>query len=115
MKVADYVGLTSVRVAAFDWSASKLGSLLMQDRIFAAARELNYLPIVRARTRGRSRLAGNSTDDDAGKATGALMFVGTENFLRGIDAIQKAGMRVPGDCSSVGRDVVRGLEPSSAA
>ena len=119
-RVADYVGLTSGTVSLVLNRAPQASSIPQptQDRIFAAARELNYRPNLFARAlRVGPGLQANSTDDDAGKATGALMFVGTENFLRAIDAIQKAGMRVPGDCSIVGTDQLpqASSRPRSAA
>jgi DNA-binding LacI/PurR family transcriptional regulator len=105
--VADYVGLTSGTVSLVLNRAPQASSIPQptQDRIFAAARKLDYRPNLFARAlRVGPGLQANSTDDDPGKATGALMFVGTENFLRAIHAIQQAGMRVPGDCSVVGMD-----------
>ena len=105
--MADYVGLTSGTVSLVLNRAPQASSIPQptQDRIFAAARKLNYRPNLFARAlRVGPGLQANNTADDPGKATGALMFVGTENFLRAIHAIQQAGMRVPGDCSVVGMD-----------
>ncbi|HEY4902997.1 MAG TPA: LacI family DNA-binding transcriptional regulator [Candidatus Sulfotelmatobacter sp.] len=105
--VADYVGLTSGTVSLVLNRAPQSSVIPKptQDRIFAAARKLNYQPNLFARAlRVGPGAQANSTTNDLGKATGALMFVGTENFLRAIHAIQQAGMRVPGDCSVVGMD-----------
>jgi hypothetical protein len=105
--VADYVGLTSGTVSLVLNHAPQASSIPQptQDRIFAAARKLNYQPNLFARAlRIGPGVQANPTVDDIGKATGALMFIGTENFLRAIQAIQQAGMRVPGDCSVVGMD-----------
>jgi DNA-binding LacI/PurR family transcriptional regulator len=105
--VADYVGLTSGTVSLVLNRAPQSSSIpqLTQDRIFAAARKLNYQPnlFARALRIGPSAHAtGNA--DIPGQATGALMFVGTEHLLRAIHAIQQAGLRVPGDVSVVGMD-----------
>jgi DNA-binding LacI/PurR family transcriptional regulator len=105
--VADYVGLTSGTVSLVLNRAPQSSAIPKptQDRIFAAARKLNYQPNLFARAlRVGPGAQANSTTNDLGKATGALMFVGVENFLRAIHAIQQAGMRVPGDCSVVGMD-----------
>jgi DNA-binding LacI/PurR family transcriptional regulator len=73
-----------------------------KDRIFAAARELNYQPnpvarALRTQTDPALTLGGH----DMGNASGTLMFVGAEHFLRALHAIREAGLRVPGDVSIV--------------
>lgn len=105
--VADYVGLTSGTVSLVLNRAPQSSSIPQptQDRIFAAARKLNYQPnpFARALRIGPgARMSG--TLDGSGGASGALVFVGAENFLRAIHAIQQAGLRVPGDVSVVGVD-----------
>ena len=105
--VADYVGLTSGTVSLVLNRAPQSSSIPQptQDRIFAAARKLKYQPnpFARALRIGpTARMSG--TLDGSGSASGALVFVGAENFLRAIHAIQQAGLRVPGDVSVVGVD-----------
>ncbi len=105
--VADYVGLTSGTVSLVLNRAPQSSSIpqTTQDRIFAAARKLNYQPNPFARA---LRIGPNAHDDrnadHPGRATGALMFVGAEHLLRAIHAIRQAGLRVPGDVSLVGVD-----------
>lgn len=76
-----------------------------RDRVFAAARELNYRPNPFARAL-RTKQTPISNDDAHEMASGsrALVFVGTEDFLRAVHAIRQAGLRVPGDVSVVGAD-----------
>jgi DNA-binding LacI/PurR family transcriptional regulator len=101
--VADYVGLTSGTVSLVLNRAPQSSSIpqTTQDRIFAAARKLNYQPNPFARA---LRVGPTANADGLGSSTGALMFVGAENYLRAIQAIQQAGLRVPGDVSVVGVD-----------
>jgi DNA-binding LacI/PurR family transcriptional regulator len=105
--VAEYVGLTSGTVSLVLNRAPQSSSIPQptQDRIFAAARKLNYQPNPFARA---LRVGPNATmvrnAEGLANTTGALMFVGAENFLRAIQAIQQAGLRVPGDVSVVGVD-----------
>lgn len=109
--VAEYVGLTSGTVSLVLNRAPQSSSIPQptQDRIFAAARKLNYQPNPFARALRAGPMAhtnGNTGGNpaDMRKATGALMFVGAEHLLRAIHAIQQAGLRVPGDVSVVGMD-----------
>jgi DNA-binding LacI/PurR family transcriptional regulator len=106
--VADYVGLTSGTISLVLNRAPQATAIpqLTQDRIFAAARKLNYQPNPFARALRIGPGAQANATDNPGKATGALMFVGAENFLRAIQAIQQAGLRVPEDCSVVAMDQV---------
>ncbi len=70
--VAEYVGLTAGTVSLVLNNAPQSISIPQQtkDRVFAAARKLNYQP-------------------------------GGEHFLRAVDAIRQAGLRVPGDVAVV--------------
>jgi DNA-binding LacI/PurR family transcriptional regulator len=78
-----------------------------KDRIFAAAREMNYQPNPLARAlRARQTSSGASTSE-AG-ASGALMFIGAEHFQRAMHAIREAGLKVPGDVSFVGFENIPG-------
>jgi hypothetical protein len=103
--VAETVGLAPGTVSLVLNSAP--GSMAIpqrtKDRIFAAARELNYQPnpvarALRTQTGPALTLGGH----DMGNACGTLMFVGAEHFLRALHAIREAGLRVPGDVSIVG-------------
>jgi DNA-binding LacI/PurR family transcriptional regulator len=100
--VADYVGLTSGTVSLVLNRAPQSSSIPQptQDRIFAAARKLNYQPNPFARA---LRVGPGANAVGLGNS-GALMFVTAENYLRAIQAIQQAGLRVPGDVSVVGVD-----------
>jgi DNA-binding LacI/PurR family transcriptional regulator len=66
-----------------------------KDRIFAAARELNYRPNPFARA---LRTRGSSVDH----GSRALVFTGAKEFARALHAIRQAGLRVPGDASVMG-------------
>src|ERR1700686_1722982 len=99
--VAEYVGLTAGTVSLVLNNAPQSVSIAQQtkDRVFAAARKLNYQPNLFARAlRTRQSPAVSGTH---GLASGsrALVFDGGEHFLR---AIRGAGLRVPGDVAVVG-------------
>ena len=76
-----------------------------RDRVFAAARELNYRPnpFARALRTKQTPITGDSAQE-FGSGSRALVFVGAEDFLRAVHAIRQAGLRVPGDVSVVGAD-----------
>ena len=101
--VAEYVGLTAGTVSLVLNHAPQSIAIPQQtkDRVFAAARKLNYQPNLFARalrTRQIPALSGTH-----GLATGsrALVFEGGEHFLLAVNAIRQAGLRVPGDVSVV--------------
>jgi LacI family transcriptional regulator len=101
--LAEYVGLTAGTVSLVLNNAPQSISIPQQtkDRVFAAARKLNYQPNLFARalrTRQIPALSGTH-----GLATGsrALVFEGGEHFLLAVNAIRQAGLRVPGDVSVV--------------
>jgi hypothetical protein len=103
--VAESVGLAPGTVSLVLNNAPGSASIPQRtkDRVFAAARELNYQPnpVARAlRTQTDPRLAPGG--QDMGNAGGTLMFVEAEHFLRALHAIREAGLRVPGDVSIVG-------------
>src|ERR1700730_18063735 len=102
--VAQYVGLTAGTVSLVLNYAPQSISIPQQtkDRVFAAARKLNYQPNLFARAlRTRQSPAVSGTH---GLASGsrALVFDGGEHFLRAVNAIRQAGLRVPGDVAVVG-------------
>ena len=74
-----------------------------QDRIFAAARKLDYRPnpVARALRTKRSTMHANYTDA-ADNGSRALVFAGAKEFARAVHAIRQAGLRIPGDVSVVG-------------
>ena len=119
--VAETVGLAPGTVSLVLNNAPGSASIPQRtkDRVFAAARELNYQPnpVARAlRTQtGPVPMAGGQ---DMGNAGGTLMFVGAEHFLRALHAIREAGLRVPGDVSIVGFNSAQvaalGRTPSAA-
>lgn len=74
-----------------------------QERIFAAARELNYQPNPFARAL-RSRRAGAGAMSREPSESRALIFSGTKELNIAIHALRQAGLRVPGDASVVGMD-----------
>jgi DNA-binding LacI/PurR family transcriptional regulator len=103
--VAETVGLAPGTVSQVLNNAPGSASIPQRtkDRVFAAARQLNYQPnpVARAlRTQTDPALA--PVGQDLGNASGTLMFVGAEHFLRALHAIREAGLRVPGDVSIVG-------------
>jgi DNA-binding LacI/PurR family transcriptional regulator len=103
--VAQHVGLTAGTISAILNRAPQSRSIPQQtkDRVFAAARILNYRPNPFAqalRQRGvplsnASGLAGNSR---------VLVFDGADDFRRAVHALRQAGLRVPGDVARVVAD-----------
>jgi|SRR5271167_4095123 len=103
--VAESVGLAPGTVSLVLNNAPGSASIPQRtkDRVFAAARELNYQPNPVARAlRTQTGPASTPSGLDMGNASGTLMFVGAEHFLRALHAIREAGLRVPGDVSIVG-------------
>jgi hypothetical protein len=69
-----------------------------KDRVFAAARTLNYHPNPLARAlRIRPVPDTNQEATNLGGMPGALMFKQPEHLMRAIHAIRRAGLCVPGD------------------
>jgi DNA-binding LacI/PurR family transcriptional regulator len=103
--VAEHVGLTAGTVSLVLNHAPQSSSIPQRtkDRIFAAASELNYRPNLLARAlRTNTAPPIETSVSNAISCSGALMFVGAENYARAILAIRKAGLSVPGDISIVG-------------
>ena len=71
-----------------------------QDRIFAAARELNYQPNPFARALRTTR----TTTSPHANQSRALIFSGVKELNLAIHALRQAGLRVPKDTSVVGMD-----------
>jgi DNA-binding LacI/PurR family transcriptional regulator len=101
--VAQYVGLTPGTVSLVLNNAPQSLSIPQQtkDRVFAAARKLNYQPNLFARALRTRQIP--ATSGTHGLATGscALVFEGGDHFLLAVHAIRQAGLRVPGDVAVV--------------
>ena len=117
--VADHIGLTPGTISAVlnDTYAARRIPQATKDRILAAVREFNYQPnpLARALRTGQSVTAGSMNgammngvmkNEARGNTNthGALVIVGQHQFLRAINAIQQAGLRVDDDFSVVGFD-----------
>ena len=101
--LAQHLGLAAGTVSLILNQAPQSKSIPQRtkDRVFAAAREMNYQPNPLARAlRARQTSVAVSGNDSV--APGALMFIGAEHFLRAVHAIRQAGLSVPGDVSVVG-------------
>ena len=110
--VADYVGLTAGTVSLVLNNAPQSISIPQQtkDRVFAAARKLNYHPNLFARALRTRQIPTVSGTYGLASGSRALVFEGGEHFLRAVNAIRQAGLRVPGDVA-----VVRVDDMSAAA
>ena len=104
--VAQYVGLAKGTVSLILNRAPQSLSIPQptKDRVFAAAQKLRYQPnpFARALRARRNSPASGAPAPPAGSR--ALVFEGAEHFLRAVDALRQAGLRVPGDVAVVGAD-----------
>jgi len=101
--VAEYVGLTAGTVSLVLNNAPQSISIPQQtkDRVFAAARKLNYQPNLFARALRTRQIPAVSGAHGLASGSRALVFEGGENFLLAVKAIRQAGLRVPGDVAVV--------------
>ena len=101
--VAEYVGLTAGTVSLVLNNAPQSTSIPQQtkDRVFAAARKLNYQPNLFARALRTRQIPAVSGTRGLASGSRALVFEGGEDFLRAVTAIRQAGLRVPGDVAVV--------------
>jgi DNA-binding LacI/PurR family transcriptional regulator len=76
-----------------------------KDRIFTAARELNYQPNPLARAL-RTGHPIPSENYESTAIRGALVIMDANHFTLAMNAIQQAGLRVPGDVSVVEFDTI---------
>ena len=104
--VAQYVGLTAGTVSLVLNNAPQSISIPQQtkDRVFAAARKLNYQPNLFARALRTKQIPAVSGAHGLASGSRALVFEGGEHFLRAVSAIRQAGLRVPGDVTVVSVD-----------
>ena len=104
--VAEYLGLTPGTVSLVLNNAPQSISIPQQtkDRVFAAARKLNYQPNLFARALRTRQIPAVSSAHGLASGSRALVFEGGEHFLRAVNAIRQAGLRVPGDVAVVSVD-----------
>ena len=104
--VAEYVGLTAGTVSLVLNNAPQSISIPQQtkDRVFAAARKLNYQPNLFARALRTRQIPAVSATHGLASGSRAPVFDGGEHFLRAVNAIRQAGLRVPGDVAVVSVD-----------
>jgi LacI family transcriptional regulator len=102
--VATHLGLTAGTISAVlnNTSASKRIPQPTKDRIFAAAREMNYQPnpLARALRTGKA-LPAKAESHDSSLTRGALVIMDADHFVLAMNAIQQVGLRVPDDVSIV--------------
>src|SRR6202795_624415 len=106
--VAEYVGLTAGTVSLVLNNAPQSISIPQhtKDRVFAAARKLNYPRTVLARALRTRQIPAVSGTHGLASGSRALVFEGREHFLRAVNAIRQAGLRVPGDVAVVSVDEI---------
>jgi DNA-binding LacI/PurR family transcriptional regulator len=100
--VAEYVGLAAGTVSMVLNHAPDYIPQHTQERVFAAARKLNYRPNPFARALRTKQIPGVSGTPTLATGSRALVFEGAEDFLLAVNAIRQAGLRIPGDVSVVG-------------
>jgi DNA-binding LacI/PurR family transcriptional regulator len=104
--VAKHVGLTAGTISAILNRAPQSRSIPQQtkDRVFEAARSLNYRPnpFAQALRQRGFPASGLSTIANGSRV---LVFDGAEDFRRAVHALRQAGLSVPGDVGIVGDDI----------
>jgi DNA-binding LacI/PurR family transcriptional regulator len=100
--VAEYVGLATGTVSLVLNHEPPSIPQETRDRVFAAARKLNYQPNPFARALRTRQIPGVSGKPRLANGSRALVFVGAEHFVLAVNALRQAGLRVPGDVSVVG-------------
>lgn len=116
--VGDYVGLAAGTVSQVlnNTPHSRLIPQQTKDRVFAAARKLNYQPNLFARALRTSQPVAGPPAFATGSRV--LVFEGSKHFLAAVNAIRRAGLRVPGDVSVAGMEEIQGADlrhPSAGA
>ena len=100
--VADQLGFTPGTISAVlnNTPASHRIPQHTKDRIFAAARELNYQPNPLARAlRTGTTFAPHAIGSEINSTRGAVVILRAHQFDRAIGAMQQAGLRVHDDFS----------------
>jgi len=99
--VAKHLGLTPGTISAVlnKTPASQRIPQPTKDRVFAAARDLNYQPnaLARALRTGKPVAGAN----ESGFTRGALVIMDADHFVLAMNALQQVGLRVPDDVSIV--------------
>ncbi|PYV46515.1 MAG: hypothetical protein DMG94_09560 [Acidobacteria bacterium] len=99
--VANHLGLTPGTISAVlnKTPASQRIPQPTKDRVFAAARDLNYQPnaLARALRTGKPVAGAN----ESGFTRGALVIMDADHFVLAMNALQQVGLRVPDDVSIV--------------
>jgi hypothetical protein len=98
--VAQHVGLTAGTISAILNRAPQSRSIPQptKDRVFAAARVLNYRPNPFARALRQRGVTARDSSQPADRSR-VLVFDGAEDFRRAVDAIRQAGISLRGDAS----------------
>ena len=101
--VAEHVGLTPGTISAVlnQTRAAERIPQATKDRVFAAARELNYQPNPLARALRIGKPLQRTEMHDAAGRRGALVIMDADHFVLAMRALQQAGLRVPDDVSVV--------------
>jgi LacI family transcriptional regulator len=101
--VAEHVGLTPGTISAVlnQTRAAERIPQTTKDRVFAAARELNYQPNPLARALRIGKTVQRTESQDAGGTRGAFVIMDADHFVLAMNALQQAGLRVPDDVSVV--------------
>jgi DNA-binding LacI/PurR family transcriptional regulator len=107
--LAECVGLAAGTISSILNRAPQSRAIPQQtrDRVFAAALKMNYRPNPFARALRRRQMPGGNAKPAAGSRV--LVFEGTEQFLRAVDAMRQAGLNVPGDVAVAGADDVSAM------
>lgn len=105
--VAQRVGLAMGTVSVILNRAPQAKAIPQQtrDRVFAAALRMNYHPNPFARALRTKHISAAGIERSGGSGSRALVFEGADDFLRAVNAIRQAGLRVPGDVAVIGADV----------
>ena len=99
--VANHLGLTPGTISAVlnKTPASQRIPQPTKDRVFAAARDLNYQPNALARALRTGKLVSGA--NESGFTRGALVIMDADHFVLAMNALQQVGLRVPDDVSIV--------------
>jgi len=101
--VAEHLGLTPGTISAVlnNTRAAQRIPQTTKERIFAAARALNYPPNPLARALRTGKAVVRAETHDFSATRGALVIMDADHFVLAMNALQQAGLRVPDDVSVV--------------